>query len=171
MRLVLLTLALATLLGCRSSPPPITDGMTMTWTYSVEGQGEGIMRVEFTKTSRGWLVRSQAGEAGELEPPTHRSLDERLREDGEPFGIFFFPMWLPPSKRSERSGYEEMSVREVVDWEAWSAWHATLGPAHGYYDVETGFLVGLSVPRLGDLKARLTETNVPGLAVGGAGRP
>jgi len=123
--------------------------------------------VEFAKVDGGWQLTSRTGGVGSLEPPTQRLLDERLRGDGEPFAIFFFPMWLPPSKRSEGSGYEEIRVREAMDWEAWSAWHVTLGPAHGYYDVDTGFLVGLSVPRLGGLTARLSETNVPGLAVAG----
>jgi hypothetical protein len=167
MRHVFLLLALTPLLGCRSSPPPITDGMMMTWTYSVEGQDDGLIRAEFRKVDRGWRLTTQAGSVGSLDPPTQRLLDERLREDGEAFRVFLFPMWLPPSKRSEGSGFGEIRVRDAMDWEAWRAWHTTLGPAHGYYDVDTGFLVGLSVPRLGGLRARLTETNVPGLSVSG----
>ena len=169
MRHLFIALALTTLLGCRSSPPPITDGMTMAWSYSIEGEGEGLFRVEFTKAAGGWRLSSQAGEVGSLEPPTERLLDERLRDDGEPFQVFALPLWLPPNKRSEGSGYEEMLVREAIDWQAWSVWHTRLGPAHGYYDVNTGFLVGLSVPRLGNLALWLTETNVPGLAVSGGG--
>lgn len=166
MRLVCLGLALAALLGCRSSPPPITDGMTMTWTYSAQGQGDGLIRVEFTKVDGGWRLTSQAGAVGTLDPPTEDLLDDQLsRDDGKPFAVFLFPVWLPPSKRSEGSGYEEIRVGEATSWEAWSAWHTTIGPAHGYYDVNTGFLVGLSVPQLGGLRARLTETNVQGLAV------
>jgi hypothetical protein len=171
MRHLLIALALTTLVGCGSEPPPITDGMTMAWSLSAEGQDQGLFRAAFTRVDGGWRLSSQTGSPGAMEPPTERLLDEHLRDDGEPFGLFTFPVWLPPGKRSENAGYEDMVVREVTDWLAWQAWHTRVGPAHGYYDVGTGFLVGFEVPRLGGLTAILTETNVPGLAVsGGSGR-
>jgi hypothetical protein len=167
MRHVFLGLALTALVGCGSEPPPVTDGMTMAWTISADGQDPALLRVAFTKVGGGWRLSSQSGPAGTLEQATDRTLDEGLRDDGEPFGLFDFPLWLPPGKRSENAGYEEIRVREITDWGAWQVWHTRLGPAHGYYDVGTGFLVGLEVPRLGGLAAKLIQTNVPGLAVDG----
>lgn len=159
----LLVLALA---GCGSPPPPIVDGTTMTWNIAVAGKPPSLLRMEFAEVGSGWQLTTQAGPPGELKPPERRFVDAHLADDdGKRFSVFTFPVWLPPDARADGASFEDMRIAGTTSWMAWTAWHATVGPANGYYDADTGYLVGVSVPRLGGLSATLTETNVPGLAV------